>query len=73
MDEKVLNYRKKHPKCKYCKWLKFISVTSFLPMTSFYKCIAKKKTINDCFPDMTNIPRWFCECYEVDETKLDEK
>ena len=71
MDEKVLNYRKKHPKCNYCKWLKYISISS-LPMTDFYKCKAKDKIIKDYLPDMTKVPRWFCTCYEVDETKLEK-
>ena len=72
MDEKVLNYRKKHPKCKYCKWLKFIC-TKTIPCNDYYICKAKDKIIRKYFPDMTEIPRWFCECYEVDETRLDEK
>lgn len=72
MNEKVLHYRKKHPKCKYCKWLKYVS-TNFLPMADFYTCKAKDKIIKDYLPDMREVPRWFCNCYEVDESKLNEK
>ena len=67
MEEKVLAYRRKHPKCKYCKYLKYHS--RFNLGVYYYKCEAKNKVIRDISPDMTCFPRWFCSCYEVDKEK----
>lgn len=63
MDLKVLKYRQKHKKCRYCKYLNFVVPKYIIP--SYYKCLAKDKIIKDIFPDMTKAPRWFCSCYEV--------
>lgn len=65
MTEKVLKYRQKHKRCKYCKHLKFnMGRNTEAP---FHVCDAKDKVISDCAPDMTNVPRLFCMCYEVKE------
>ena len=63
IDEKVLNYRKKHKKCKYCKHLK-LEIPRINTVSPYYKCVAKDKIIRDFLPDMTNILR-FCSCYTV--------
>ena len=64
MDEKVYQYRKKHKKCKYCKHLKYKG--HFGIGVSYYLCEAKDKIIKDLIPDMRELPRLFCSCYEVD-------
>lgn len=63
MDEKVLKYRQKHKRCKYCKYLVYRS-PRFSP--SYIECKAKDKLIG---VDIVEIPRWFCSCYEVDVNK----
>lgn len=65
MTNKVFDYRKKHPKCKYCKHLKTY-IRGFEGYI-FHECLAKDRFID--FPDL---PRWFCSCYEIDYTKKDE-
>ena len=50
-------WRLNHPKCKFCQYLKFVS----LPVgADYYKCIAKDKIIN-----YIGLPRYFCTCYKV--------
>ena len=67
MDSKVKKYRKKHPKCKFCKYLKHvIPHVSIVP--SYYLCEAKDKIIKDFLPDMTEFPR-LCSCYELKDEK----
>lgn len=63
MTKKVIDYRNKHKKCLYCKYLKY---SSFISSCGFYKCEAKDKIIKDSMPNMLNVPRWFCSCYELD-------
>ena len=65
IDEKVLNYRKKHKRCKYCKYLK-LEVPRIDTVPAYYKCVAKDKIIRDMLPDMTNVLR-FCSCYTVNK------
>lgn len=67
MDEKILKYRQIHKKCKYCKYLKYDSSSERIGVPGFYVCKVKDKIIRGGIPDMTNIPRWFCQCYEVQE------
>jgi len=66
MTEKVLKYRQKHKRCKYCKYLRIHSYRC--SGSDYYCCEAKDKTINYLLPDMTTVPRWFCQCYEVKES-----
>ena len=65
IDEKVLNYRRKHKKCKYCKYLK-LEVPRIDTVPAYYKCVAKDKIIRDMYPDMRNVRR-ACACYEANE------
>lgn len=67
MDEKVYQYRKKHKRCKYCKHLKHKG--HFGIGVSYHLCEAKDKIIKDLMPDMRELPRLFCPCYEVDKEK----
>lgn len=65
MDEKIIKYRKRNKKCKYCKYLRCV-VPRISLVPTYYECIAKDKIIRDMFPDMRNILR-ICSCYEVKE------
>lgn len=56
-------WRDTHPRCSFCKWLKFEVIKVDLPMADYYKCIVKNKVIN-----CTDLPRPWCRCYK---TKLD--
>ncbi len=68
MSDKVLNYRKKHKKCQYCKHLKIVIPKINVP--SYQLCCAKGKIIKDFFLDMTSVRR-ICSCYEVDEKRYE--
>ena len=65
MTEKVKKYRTKHKRCKYCKHLRVVIRRD--NGGAYYRCEAKEKVIGDYFPDMTQVPRCFCQCYEVKE------
>ena len=58
MDEKVYEYRKRHPCCNYCKYLK-LEVPPVYCVSSYYNCKAKDRIIH--FIYMWRI----CSCYEV--------
>lgn len=66
MDEKILIYRRKHKKCRYCKYLKYDSSGERIGVSGFCVCKVKDKIIKDMFPDMVNFPRLFCRYYEVE-------
>ena len=66
MTKKVIRYRNKHKRCKYCKHLYLDCSGERIGVSSFYKCLAKDKIIRYIFPDMTSVPRWFCQCYELE-------
>lgn len=57
-------WRDTHPRCSFCKWLKFEVIKVDLPMADYYKCIVKNKVIN-----CTDLPRPWCRCYQ---TKYEE-
>lgn len=69
MTEKVKKYRQKHHKCKYCINLRYNSRYENCGGSEYFFCEAKEKIINRYSPDMTNVPRWFCQCYEVKDGK----
>lgn len=66
MTKKVIKYREKHKRCKYCKHLYLDCSGERVGVHAYYKCLAKDKIIHDILPDMTSFPRWFCECYELE-------
>ena len=71
MNEKVLKYRKRHKKCIYCTHLRYNSRAECCGGCGYFYCKAKDKIIKSILPDMTRVPRWFCQCYEVkDENKF---
>lgn len=62
MDEKVMKYRKKHRRCKYC--LHKILNPSMMGLTpEFYSCQAKDKILSDWSTE--HLPKIFCSCYRV--------
>lgn len=63
MTMNPLEWRDKHPRCCFCRWLKFEVIKVDLPI-DYYKCIVKDKIIN-----CTNLPRPWCRCYQ---TKYEE-
>lgn len=67
MNEKVYKYRQKHKRCKYCNHLKYDNSGKRIGIPGFHVCKAKDKIIRDMIPDMRNVPRWICQCYEVEE------
>ena len=60
MDKKVYKYRKRHPCCNYCKYLK-LKVPPVDCVSSYYICEAKDKMIYFIYM------RRICSCYEVDK------
>lgn len=58
MDKEVHDWRKKHPKCIYCKYYRAFSICQ----DSFTECSAKQKSIIFDYA-----PRWFCKLYKVRE------
>lgn len=70
MNDKVFDYRASHKKCKYCRWLTYVSPPAYLPTSGYYECLAKKKVIGSYLPDFTNMPRLFCKCYEVENEEI---
>ena len=65
MDEKILKYRQKHAKFSYCKYCVY---EADYQGGEFAYCEAKHKPLADLFIDMTKVPRWFCTCYEVNDS-----
>ena len=53
-------WRNKHPRCSFCKWLKLEVIKINLSIPDYYKCIVKNKIIN-----CTDLPRPWCSCYET--------
>lgn len=45
MDSTVLNYRKKHPKCRYCKYNKI--ETDQLLLRDYRRCEVKDKMLSN--------------------------
>ncbi|MDD4805049.1 MAG: hypothetical protein PHN69_07980 [Candidatus Pacebacteria bacterium] len=61
MDSAVKDYRQKHKRCKFCKWLKS-NYDDYDGTFMYSECILKDKVVNHY-----NISRWYCKYYEVDE------
>ena len=65
MEREVFEYRQTHPKCRYCKHLKYIA-DPMMPYNTqcydYYECKAKDVEIKHI-----SIPRYFCSCYIVKE------
>lgn len=59
-DWEIYNWRKKHPKCIYCKYYSARRVG--IEEVIIEECAAKDKMII-----FNSIPRWFCKLYKVKE------
>lgn len=63
MDNKIIEYRNKHPRCRYCKYFKRITT----PVLSDYcKCVLKDKLVKEYFLDIRGI---FCKWFEVGDVR----
>lgn len=69
--DKIIEYRKKHPRCRYCKYSKCVTVPVLLwDSHNYYKCVLKDKIIKYDFYD--SIAGMFCKYYECGDIKIDE-
>ena len=61
-SKKVVRYRFRHPRCRYCKWLKskFVGIEQH----HIWECLAKDKCLSDFH--VLKMPQWFCGCYEAE-------
>lgn len=57
-------YRRKHKKCKYCKYMRHVIPKACL-VYPFDECVVKDSIIYS-----TEIPRPFCKCFEPKEIEL---
>lgn len=55
-------WRRDHPRCKFCKYIEY--VVPEINLAPYCKCKVKDKIINE------ELPRPFCQCYDVDYGKL---
>ena len=67
MDQKILEYRKTHPKCKFCKYLKLHCGEAATDFYSFWECQLKDKVIV-----WNNLPT-LCRYYTIKEENKYEK
>lgn len=65
MDKKILEYRKKHKKCKFCKYLKLEGGEAAYDYHYYWTCLLKDKIIL-----WIDIPR-FCKYYTVEEDEYE--
>ena len=66
MNKEILEYRKKHPKCKWCKWYKWHSLEQCAWITCYGTCELKDKIIN--FDSMLRL----CKYYKVKGEEKDD-
>ena len=61
----VNEWRRKHPKCKWCKHCEFVYPfqQAYVSCPDYYDCNAKDKIVHP------NIPRIFCQLFELKEDK----
>jgi len=72
MRKKIMPYdwRKKHPRCWFCKYYKLAIPAGAhgMGLPDFFKCLVKEKTIN-----CPKMPRPWCKCYTVEQIKIFEE
>lgn len=61
IDNKIIQYRKKHKKCKFCKYYEHIVKEVGIDIYSYSVCNLKDKIIN-----FEELPR-LCKYYELKE------
>lgn len=62
MDEKVVRYRQRHKRCKYCIH-KTLRTPKCSGLPDYYVCEAKDKIMLDW--SVEYLPRVFCSCYQL--------
>ena len=69
----VLSYRKKHPRCRYCKFKKIIVPDYFGRQYSYHKCILKDKVLIEYLicDFLSNIQGCFCRWFKTKEDNID--
>ncbi len=69
--DKITEYRNKHPRCRYCKYSKYVTVPVVLWDSHDYcECVLKDKIIKYDFYD--SIAGMFCKYFECGDIKIDE-
>lgn len=69
--DKITEYRNKHPRCRYCKYSKYVTVPVVLwDSHDYYECVLKDKIIKYDFYD--SIAGMFCKYFECGDIKIDE-
>lgn len=61
-EVKILKYRLKHPRCRYCKYCKFKGRNFWTD--SLYECIISKKTFIFNKNLISNLKGCFCDYFE---------
>lgn len=62
--DKITEYRNKHPRCRYCKYSKYVTVPVLLwNSCDYHECVLKNKIIKHWFYD--SIAGMFCKYFEV--------
>lgn len=64
MDIKIKEYRNKHHRCKYCKFLRYVH-PPFDIACSYRKCCLKDKIIPDLF--LWDYRGMFCKWFDLRE------
>lgn len=62
MDKEILEYRKKHKKCKWRKYHPISAISS----EGYYECLLKDKDLS-CFDLVQTIIAIFCKYYKTKE------
>lgn len=65
MDENILSYRRRHPRCKYCLYSKIVSKGLMLGIPEYYVCKVKDKVLDDDF--FWNLRGCFCKWFKPEE------
>lgn len=68
MQNKIISYRSKHPRCRYCKYLTLSKVPVACPtyISILYKCSLKDKFLyNDLSGILRKIKGMRCKWFEV--------
>lgn len=63
--DKIVEYRKKHPRCKYCKFKRLVSKGLMIGIPEFWVCDLKDKIIDDTF--FWTLKGCFCKWFEPEE------
>lgn len=64
MDNKIIEYRNKHPRCRYCKYFK----RRITPVLSDYcECVLKDKLVKEEY--LLDIRGIFCKWFEVGDVR----